>query len=98
MIIARLEIHQRPPFTLIAGGGPAADLIRTMDRIHGLGDEQAHWLAIDALDLNARILASLLPGCVVVDRPEEIHPACDRGQIRRPGSAPVSRGTGRSSS
>ncbi len=66
---------------LIAGGGPAADLIRTMDRIHGLGDEQAHRLAIHALDLNAWILASLLPGCVVVDRPEAVDQAFDRGQI-----------------
>jgi 5-(aminomethyl)-3-furanmethanol phosphate kinase len=71
----------RSPFALIAGGGPSADLIRTMDRIHGLGDEHAHRLAIHALDLNARILASLLPGSVVVDRPEAIGPVCDRGQI-----------------
>src|SRR3954447_21890327 len=71
----------RPPFTLIAGGGRTADLIPTMDRIHGLGDERGDWLAIDALELNARILASVLPGCVVVDRPEAIDPVCDRGQI-----------------
>src|SRR4051812_9509912 len=82
-LAAFLDDHRRAgdpsasPFTLIAGGGTAADMIRTLDRIHGLGDERAHWLAVDVLDLNARILASLLPGCVVVDRPEEIHPACD---------------------
>jgi aspartokinase-like uncharacterized kinase len=71
----------RPNIALMAGGGPAADLVRTMDRIHGLGDEQAHRLAIDALELNARILASLLPGCTVVERPDEIDRVCDRGQV-----------------
>jgi 5-(aminomethyl)-3-furanmethanol phosphate kinase len=69
------------PIILIAGGGPVADLIRTMDRIHGLGEEQAHWLAIDAMNLSAGILAALLPGAVVVDRPDAIDRACDRGQI-----------------
>jgi aspartokinase-like uncharacterized kinase len=71
----------RSPFALIAGGGPVADLIRTLDRIHRLGEERAHRLAIDGLDLNARILASLLPNCAVVNRPEELHPVFDRGQI-----------------
>ena len=30
---------------LIAGGGPAADVIREIDRIHELGDQTAHRLA-----------------------------------------------------
>src|SRR5271165_5143987 len=53
-------------FLLMAGGGPAADLIRTMDRIHGLGDARAHWLAIRAMDLTAQLLSALLPGATVV--------------------------------
>src|SRR4051794_38943363 len=66
---------------LIAGGGTIVNQIRTLDRIHGLGDERAHRLAIHALDLSARILASLLPGSVVVDGPEAIDAVSDRGQI-----------------
>ena len=59
-------------FLLIAGGGAAADLVRSMDRAHGLGDERAHWLAIRAMDFTADMLATLLPGAVVVSRPEEL--------------------------
>ncbi len=51
---------------LIAGGGPAADLVRALDRIHGLGDQTAHRLALHAMDLTANILAELLPSTVAV--------------------------------
>ncbi len=57
---------------LIAGGGPAADLIRTLDRIHGLGDQTAHLLALHALDLTAILLAAILPGSSAVDRIEAL--------------------------
>jgi aspartokinase-like uncharacterized kinase len=50
---------------LIAGGGPAADLVRTLDRVHDLGQERAHQLALHALDLTARLLAALIPASVV---------------------------------
>jgi aspartokinase-like uncharacterized kinase len=57
---------------LVPGGGPAADVVRHYDQMHKLGDERAHWLALFALALNARFLASLLPRAVVVSDP----PAC----------------------
>jgi len=46
---------------LVAGGGATADLVRDWDRCHGLGEERSHWLALQALSLNARFLANLLP-------------------------------------
>jgi aspartokinase-like uncharacterized kinase len=46
---------------LVPGGGFTADVVRTLDRCHGLGEEKAHWLALHALSLNAHFLASLLP-------------------------------------
>jgi 5-(aminomethyl)-3-furanmethanol phosphate kinase len=59
---------------MFPGGGPAADLIREYDRLHGLGEETAHWLALRALSLNARFLAAVLrPQCrpsVIVDLPD----------------------------
>jgi 5-(aminomethyl)-3-furanmethanol phosphate kinase len=55
---------------LIAGGGCAADWIRSLDQIYKLGDESAHQLALHALDLTAAILAKLLPGSITVDRLE----------------------------
>ncbi len=51
------------------GGGPAADALRMLDRVHVLGEEAAHWLALRALSVNAHFLACLLPGAPVVPRP-----------------------------
>jgi len=46
---------------LIAGGGRWADVVRDADRMWGLGDETAHWLAIDVLAVSSRLLAAILP-------------------------------------
>jgi aspartokinase-like uncharacterized kinase len=55
---------------LVPGGGPAADVIRDLDRFHGLGEDKAHWLALRALALNAHFLADLLPAAQVIDHPD----------------------------
>lgn len=47
---------------LVVGGGKAADAIRELDRVHALGDERAHWLAIEAMDLNARVVSAMMSG------------------------------------
>jgi 5-(aminomethyl)-3-furanmethanol phosphate kinase len=46
---------------LVPGGGATADAIRAIDGVHRLGEEAAHWLAIQALSVNARLLRELLP-------------------------------------
>src|SRR5882757_6525593 len=51
---------------LLAGGGGLVDEIRQLDRIHGLGDERCHHLAIQSLDLSAAVLSLLVPGLAVV--------------------------------
>lgn len=51
---------------LIVGGGPIVESIRTLDRLHGLGDEAAHWLAIRAMGLSAEVVARLLPEAALV--------------------------------
>jgi aspartokinase-like uncharacterized kinase len=73
-------LAQFPPgeVLLVPGGGQATDVVREYDRLHGLGEERAHWLALWALALNARFLASLLPGAVVLphvllSRPHRLH-------------------------
>jgi 5-(aminomethyl)-3-furanmethanol phosphate kinase len=66
---------------LIAGGGPAADLVRAIDRIHGLGDRTAHLLALHALDLTAILLAAILPGSSPVEQFEALSPAWDAGVV-----------------
>ena len=55
------------PTLLFPGGGAAADVVRGLDRIHALGDDAAHWLAIRSLSLNAHFLARLLGDTPVVD-------------------------------
>ncbi|HEY7427784.1 MAG TPA: hypothetical protein VH682_26370 [Gemmataceae bacterium] len=56
---------------LVPGGGPTADVVRDLDRRHGLGEEASHWLALRALSLNAHFLASLLPSARVIGDVEE---------------------------
>src|SRR5437763_14345584 len=51
---------------LVPGGGPTADVIREFDRVHGLGEQVAHDLALRSLTLNAWFLAELL-GVPVLD-------------------------------
>src|SRR5438552_385943 len=46
---------------LFPGGGPTADVVRQLDRLHGLGEELAHWLALRSLTVNAFFLQGLLP-------------------------------------
>jgi aspartokinase-like uncharacterized kinase len=48
------------PALLVPGGGPFADAVRSLDAIHGLGDESAHWLALRSLDTAAAFLRRLL--------------------------------------
>ncbi len=56
---------------IVPGGGPAADVIRDLDRIHHLGEEKAHWLALEALRLNAHFIARLLPPADFIDHWDE---------------------------
>ncbi len=51
---------------LFPGGGPTADVIRQFDRIHGLGEEAAHWLALGTLSVNARMLAGFFSNVPVL--------------------------------
>ncbi|HEY2785375.1 MAG TPA: hypothetical protein VGJ05_10400 [Fimbriiglobus sp.] len=44
---------------LVPGGGAGTDIVRKWDRIHGLGDEGSHVLAVRAMDLACGLLAEL---------------------------------------
>ena len=52
---------------VIPGGGPFADAVRNVDRRLGLSDDAAHWMAVLAMDQNAHLLSSRLPGGTIVN-------------------------------
>jgi aspartokinase-like uncharacterized kinase len=66
---AWLDQHAAHPILLVPGGGAVADVIRTLDQQHDLGEEKAHWLALRAMQLNAYFLAALLPETPVLQDP-----------------------------
>ncbi len=66
---------------LIAGGGDAADFVRTMDRMHGLGEAKSHGLAIRSLDLTAHALAAIVPGLVVAETLAEMKACWAQGDV-----------------
>ena len=55
-----LQDHPAMITLLIAGGGQLAEEIRRIDTQSQLGEQQAHWLCIDALGITAKILAHTL--------------------------------------
>jgi aspartokinase-like uncharacterized kinase len=48
------------PALLVPGGGATADVVRHLDRCHGLGEAIGHELALRSLTMNAWFLAALL--------------------------------------
>jgi aspartokinase-like uncharacterized kinase len=66
---------------LIPGGGGIVDALRTLDQQQGLGDEAAHWLAIAALSLTARVLAALLPDATVISEVSAAEAIWSRRQL-----------------
>jgi 5-(aminomethyl)-3-furanmethanol phosphate kinase len=71
--------HERQ--VLIVGGGRAADLIRELDALHNLGESRSHALALRALDLTAHLVAALVPGLSVIERPDELDDVWRRGRV-----------------
>jgi aspartokinase-like uncharacterized kinase len=66
---------------LVAGGGAAADVIRQWDSIHHLGEESAHELALEAMDLSASLLARFFPQARLVRSEQQFRMAADDGAL-----------------
>jgi aspartokinase-like uncharacterized kinase len=74
---ALLAEYEGAHVLLVPGGGARVEAIRTLDRVHQLGEEAAHWLAIEAMSVNARFLQALLPEASLVG--ELVNLACASG-------------------
>jgi aspartokinase-like uncharacterized kinase len=57
---------------VVVGGGGAADVVREWDRVHSLGNEAAHQLALTAMRMTAEFIAQRLPSARVVENPEAL--------------------------
>jgi 5-(aminomethyl)-3-furanmethanol phosphate kinase len=80
-IDARRAAEREERMVLIAGGGPAADLVRVLDQTHGFGDEIAHRLALHALDFTTILLAAFVPGTIAVERVDALRAIWASGSI-----------------
>jgi aspartokinase-like uncharacterized kinase len=61
----------RPRAVVACGGGPTVDLVRAWDRLHAIGEEESHWIAVRALTLNALLLERAVPRLRCVESPRE---------------------------
>lgn len=66
---------------LVPGGGPAADVVRAWQRCTKIDDDIAHWLAIGALDFNARLLSAACPHTDAITTPAEATHCWQRHRI-----------------
>lgn len=66
--------EQNDTVLLVPGGGDFADAVRNLDRIHGLGEEAAHYLALTSLWAAMQFLKCLLPEAEFASHPT--HPLC----------------------
>jgi len=66
---------------VVAGGGPFADAVRSVDNRMQLSHDTAHWMAILAMDQYAHLLAERLPCGAVVGNALEASRAIDRGSV-----------------
>jgi aspartokinase-like uncharacterized kinase len=64
---ARWRAKQTPADDIvIVGGGKIVDALRELDRAGSLGEEAAHWLAIEGMSLTAALAVELLAGATLV--------------------------------
>jgi len=66
---------------LVVGGGAVADLVRSWDETHGLGEAAAHDLALEAMDLSASLISSLFPEARLVRSPQQVEMAAVEGAL-----------------
>lgn len=87
-LAARLRcwLDSQPPMhtALLVGGGRLADAVREYDRLHALDEEAAHWLAVGAMQLTARLAAALLPEAMWIEAVDHLDNAASSLSIVDP--------------
>jgi len=78
-LLAWLRAQKPKTTALVVGGGPIADAIRAIDRAQALSPEAAHWLAIDAMGVTARLTAELFPEFPLLHSLPAVCPAAVQG-------------------
>ncbi|MEZ6063308.1 MAG: hypothetical protein R3C19_23420 [Planctomycetaceae bacterium] len=73
--------HSIPQPVIVPGGGESADLVRVWSRRFLLGGEASHWLAVDAMSLNARLLRASDAGVQLVTTRQEVRQAAGNGRL-----------------
>jgi aspartokinase-like uncharacterized kinase len=79
----RAALLQRPRCLplFVVGGGAAAELVREWDRLHHLGDDVAHRLAIKAMSCTALLAATVIDGARIVSSADEMRTAWENGKL-----------------
>ena len=81
-VLSALELLSREhSFVVVPGGGPFADVVRSVHHIHTLTSDDAHWMAILGMDQYAILLASRIRHAELVHRRGEIARARAGGRI-----------------
>ncbi len=66
---------------LVCGGGDATDVVRRWHATHALDEEQSHWLAMESIRLNQRLLLTLLPELELVSNRVAAESVWTRGRV-----------------
>ena len=81
---AMTALEQIPAGTrilIVPGGGPFADVVRTLDRAYALDDDTNHWLAVLAMDQYAHFLVSKLARARLVECPADVETALSDARL-----------------
>lgn len=76
-----VTVARRRQVAIVAGGGPFADVVRAVDRAMSLGDEEAHWMAVLAMDQYAHLIAARIAGSRLVNAPDTVAASLADGLI-----------------
>lgn len=74
------DMHAGERALLLVGGGAAADLVRQYDARFAMTEEQGHWVALEAMRLNAHVLAAVLDRVTLVTDEAACARAWSRGR------------------